>query len=311
MKSYIRLFSDVHLNCCVPLTNTKRAIQDRAVGDDLSDVFWTPVELPTDKDTTLVLAGDIWEADKSFSFNGWSWMAEMSKRFKAVVFCLGNHDYWSANFDKIHRKIAAHIADQKLLNVFCLNNSSVELDGVRYIGGTLWTDLRRGDPLTVLGAPSVMSDFKYIRAGSDYSKFSTTHWLDAHRATKNYIFEALGTSPQQPTIVVTHHLPTYRCISPEFKHGPYGSYYASDLDALIYDASVGTGLLAWFHGHTHDNCHVTDLGAPIIANPFGYLTTQSQLDSGIAQNQKFDIYSRYEVVADGDRHRLQKCSQPS
>jgi Icc-related predicted phosphoesterase len=305
-RTYLRVFSDIHQNCCVNLRATAIALRNRVVGDDLSDVFWAPVRLHTDKDTILVLPGDLWECDKIFSFNGWSWIATMSKRFKSVVFCLGNHDYWSTNFDKIHKKIAAHIQDQGLTNVFCLENSSVTLDGIRFIGGTLWTDMQRGDPLAVMAATTTMNDFRYIRTGINYSKFNTSTWLDAHRATRRFIFETLNSDAVTPTVVLSHHLPSFMCISPAFEHGPYGPYYASTLDAEIHDAAANTNLVAWFHGHTHDTCYQDKLGIPIIANPFGYLSSQEQFDAGVAQNQKFDPHSLYEIVIDGDKPRLRK-----
>lgn len=308
MSVYIRVFSDIHQNCCANLPKTEQALRQRAIGDDLSDVFWSPIPMSTDNDTILVLAGDIWESDKLFKFNGWSWIAAMAKRFKSVVFCLGNHDYWQANFDKIHKKIAAHIRDQGLTNVHCLENSYVDLDGIRFVGGTLWTDMQRGDPLVVMAAATSMNDFKYIRTGANYAKFLADDWLKAHRTTKRFIFDTLTDSPAIPTVVVSHHLPTFKCISPAFERGPYGPYYASTLDAEIYDAAANTHLTAWFHGHTHDSCHYDELGIPIIANPFGYLSSQSQFDVGIAQNRSFDVYSKYEVVNIGGRPRLQRCS---
>lgn len=59
-SKYIRIYSDIHLDFDIPTKKFK------------FDMLWTPEKLETDTETTLLLAGDIWHADKPFSYFGQS-----------------------------------------------------------------------------------------------------------------------------------------------------------------------------------------------------------------------------------------------
>ena len=85
---YIRIFSDIHLDFDYYGIKGKNISFDK---------IWRPTKLSTDKETILILAGDLWHSHKIFSFMGKSWLKGISQRYGLVLVVLGNHDFWNGN----------------------------------------------------------------------------------------------------------------------------------------------------------------------------------------------------------------------
>ena len=79
----------------------------------------------------LVLAGDICSQSTLQYFLG-----EFCRRFKEVVFVLGNHEYYQSSRNAVREEMQAAIASNP--NLHWLDSSSCEIEGVRFAGGTLW-----------------------------------------------------------------------------------------------------------------------------------------------------------------------------
>ena len=77
-------------------------------------------------------------------------------------------------------------------------------------------------------------------------------------------------------MVVTHHLPSYSLIAPEYltsENAHMNRYYASHLDDFISEADV------WVCGHSH-NFATTQIGPyRVYLNPVGYYREKSTYDS--------------------------------
>src|ERR1035437_1024565 len=105
----LRVYSDIHLDHYSSRASSK-----------FEKAFWYPPELPDDKDTTLILAGDLWMGTKFIEWAGLCWIGIVAKRFKEVLIVLGNHDYWpmgDLTITKGGDKCNAMLQDYGLLNV--------------------------------------------------------------------------------------------------------------------------------------------------------------------------------------------------
>ena len=67
-----------------------------------------------------------------------------------------------------------------------------------------------------------------------------------HRHNVDFIRENVS---KQPCIVITHHAPSYTCISDEYFGNKLNCCFASHLDDLLKHPNV----LGWTYGHTHHN----------------------------------------------------------
>lgn len=82
----------------------------------------------------VVAAGDI-----SPGVSGLHWLLDNFPRYLPVVYVPGNHEYYKHNYPAL----LAKLKDQaRGTNVRVLNNDLVRINGITFLGTTLWTDFR-------------------------------------------------------------------------------------------------------------------------------------------------------------------------
>jgi Icc-related predicted phosphoesterase len=198
-----------------------------------------------------------------------------SERFPHVVYVAGNHEFyhgkWVQNIQDLRDECAG------FANVHFLERDSVTIDGVLFVGGTLWTDMNRGDPLTLHSVVAMMSDFQIIRNDAKgFRRLSAMDTVDRHMQTKGYIKTVLEQNPDTPTVVVGHHAPTHLSTHPRYANDTLmNGAYRSDLSDMILDHSQ---IRLWTHGHTHEDFDYMLGATRIVCNPRGYLGHESRAD---------------------------------
>lgn len=271
---FVRLFSDIHLDFDIArYSNMELAKKDRL--PEL-DVLWYPMKMDTDLETVLVIAGDMWTDNRAFvRRNGaeTSWIEVVASRFHSVVMVLGNHDYWGGSLDRAVTKARESLSALGLKNVHLLEKSSVILGDIKFLGGTLWTDFKRGDPIVKNSWRTVMvPDHKNITFGSGTVRrgVRAQDLYETHLATWKYIKqECKRDHKEQKVIVVTHMAPSIMSVHPRYYTAPMTNYfYYSDLENDV--ASPEFDADYYFHGHTHDVSDYMLGDTRVIANPRGY-----------------------------------------
>jgi len=254
----LRIYSDIHLDHYSSAASRK-----------FEKAFWYPPELPDDKDTILILAGDLWIGMKFIEWAGFSWIGIVSKRFKEVLIVLGNHDYWpmgDLTITKGAEKCNMMLQDYGYLNVTVLDCNTIERDGVLFIGATLWTDMNNYDPLAMMNMPNFMAydgKCKYSTGiNGAYEKFTSYKWITTHQKHKDYIRIICNQNRDKQIVVITHHLPVTTVSDPRYIGDSSNCYYSSDLSDIILD---NPNIRYWFHGHSHYQ-HETKFGETMIIN---------------------------------------------
>jgi len=113
-----------------------------------------------DNADVLVLSGDICVASK-FGPNYDQFFQDASRLFKNVVYIMGNHEHYDGDFAKSESILRAAL--ERYSNVHFLEKEIVKIDDVTFIGGTLWTDMNKEDPLTMYHVQRRMNDFRIVR----------------------------------------------------------------------------------------------------------------------------------------------------
>lgn len=237
------------------------------------DNFFEIAELGNEKEQILVLAGDYYHFKNILNGETDKQLDSWSQRFKYIFFVPGNHDYYrkyTLGYEKYIQDINAYFA--KFKNIYFLNrfNPSIEIDGIVFIGATLFTNLNK-DSYALINREGI-SDFKYIKYNyrGAFSKFKPIHWLTEFNQDFSHIKKEVEKNKDKKLVVITHHAVTSKSIDlAEDPHGKYTEYYRSDLDYFIKD---NPNIAAWIHGHIHTPFDFKLFETRIKSNPIGYET---------------------------------------
>ena len=228
--------------------------------------------LPEQAADTLVLAGDIFTAHGFANVDSKkkryrAFLDHVSKTYKHVVYVGGNHELYG--WKNTRKSYLAEIRRELPANVHLLENESVMLDGVRFAGGTLWTNFGGSQHYQNL-AQHGMNDFRV---------FSTNDALRWHYETVCFL-DCL--EPYERTVFVTHHAPSFLSVHPRYAGDPLNTAYASNLEHLM-------DVPFWVHGHMHDNSDYTVGNTRVLSNPRGYPTRDG------SENPHFNPTATFEV----------------
>ena len=206
----------------------------------------------------VVLAGDIHVGVK-----GLQW-AQRTFPDVPVVYVLGNHEYYGEVFHRLALELASLARGT---NVHVLERAGVVIDGVHFLGCTLWTDFalfgapERGRTL----AADSMTDYQVIKAMPEERPLRPEDTLAAHVRSKKWLARELHRS-RGPTVVVSHHAPSLRSLPPPDREVELACAYASPLDEFVAES----GARLWVHGHIHDSRDYVIGATRVVANPRGY-----------------------------------------
>ncbi|MFV2057650.1 MAG: metallophosphoesterase, partial [Thiohalomonadales bacterium] len=183
-------------------------------------------------------------------------------------YILGNHEFYRQEYHSLLKKVA-DLCDNT--NVFLLNKNAIEINKVRFLGVTLWTDYavsNTAQDLAMYCAKQQLADHRLIayKSMSNYTKFTPEQALLTHKKELNWLEKQFESPYDGKTIVVTHHGPHTVCQHPAFPVNELSGAFHSDLDWFIemYDIDV------WMFGHSHANVDVLVNDTRIVSNQAGY-----------------------------------------
>jgi hypothetical protein len=242
-------------------------------------------EMEDDKESVLVLAGDICTLRR----NNWisDWLVPLFKRFRAVVYVPGNHEYYGSVFPKAWHETMDPLGEE-FDNFYPLDIATAIVDGVKFIGATLWTNFFNDAAEKTLAA-HMMNDYRAIKFvdSRGYHKLRPGVTESHNYAAKHFLADEIHEPFDGPTVVVTHHGPSRKSIDPKFADSPLNGAYVNDLDNLL----EAGGELWWIHGHVHHSVSYQVGEGRVLTNPRGYIT---QLVAE-AENPAFDPCKYIEV----------------
>ncbi|BDA85424.1 phosphatase [Aureimonas sp. SA4125] len=193
-----------------------------------------------------------------------------------VVFVAGNHEFYGDEFVRARALAKA----TPVPGVHLLDDDTVTIDGVRFVGATLWTDYAlyagglsaKAADVEIANAMEVagrlINDHSRIRVGSDGAArwWTPSDARRVHQRSRAYIEGELALPFDGATVVVTHHAPHAGSIAPQYRESVLNPAFASDLSSTI---ETGRPAL-WVHGHVHSACDYRVGDTRVICNPCGY-----------------------------------------
>ncbi len=210
----------------------------------------------------------------------------VSFQFPHVIYVMGNHEFYNGKFfagiDYMRQEVA------KYPNIYLLERDTKVIDDVTFIGGTLWTDMNKGGPLTMHAIEGMMNDFRIIRNDKrNYAAMSSRDVVDRHARTLQYFRSVLAEQHDKKFVVVGHHSPSFQSVHESYKNETLmnGGYH-SDLSEFILDHPQ---IKLWTHGHTHHPFDYMIGETRIVCNPRGYESDGYSEDTGWNPNLILEI----------------------
>jgi predicted phosphodiesterase len=240
----------------------------------------------------IVCAGDL-----SYACNLGRSACEIVNRYGVpLVFVPGNHEFYGT--ERYPRsKPSGHVLMKKAMEashcwpqpLHVLDDGVVELGGVRFIGGTLWTDFRmdlEDDawlPRRMHCAVLQLADFSRIRLG-DGELLSPEAMLGFHLLTRAFVERQLAIPFVGKTVVVTHHLPHPDCTPPCYRGWDANFLFACSAEAFEGILNSNAAPALWVCGHTHHAIDRRVGRTRIVCNPFGYFRIAAERNNGFRWN---------------------------
>lgn len=206
----------------------------------------------------LVVAGDLIPRME----RGAKWLSERVTD-RPVIYVPGNHEAYGVDIDLTVEKARVAAAGS---NIHVLQNDTVTIDGITFVGATLWTDFDLfGTPeYAMAAAAETMNDYRKIRVCNYELRLRPAHTLMRHRASREFITRQLREGGRH--IVVTHHGAHPEAVRQGHEREISSAAYVSDLRQVIEE---GTPEL-WIYGHTHESRDFKVGSTRIISNAKGY-----------------------------------------
>ncbi len=192
-----------------------------------------------------------------------------------VLFIPGNHEYDGLEFDDATRRLRAACERWGLI---WLEQQIVVLQGVRFLGCTLWTDFDALNRDSLSG--SLAAREKAFRAANDYLR--KNHSLregvpmlapevrELGLQSQAWLRAALAQPVDGSTVVVTHFAPSLLSADSRYGLAPGTAGFCNALDELLPAAQL------WLHGHLHCPQDYRSRGCHVVANPLGYAHKREQ-----------------------------------
>lgn len=227
---------------------------------------------PSPDADVLVLAGDIASGTDAFSiFSEWQSQSEPIP----VIYVAGNHEFYG-HLMEFKRGQMNKVASRH--HIHYLENDSVEIGNVRFLGATLWTDYRLNPDASqaqqMERLERGLNDHKRIRTMRRF--FLPEDALDLHLDSRAWLAEELAKPRAGKTVVITHHGPHPQSVPARYANHPLRSGFVSDLSDMLLSPTAPD---LWLHGHVHDRFDYTVGRTRVVANPAGYIRNRQTVAS--------------------------------
>jgi hypothetical protein len=248
----------------------------------MSDLHLEFADLALPGGDILVLAGDTWVAAGMLYPDGRQYVKydrfvrEEFPKYRHVILINGNHEHYGTTITETSA-IVRDFLSTRASNVTLLDCPSQDdpeyiiIDGVMFLGGTLWARFGVPHEIEMLRIASSMNDCRLIRMEGG-APLTPKFVHDLHQKTRNRMRVILKHNKKTPCILVTHHAPTRSA----GRFDPYfglassleEAYYSNTLDYMM---KSDFNILAVVYGHTHAYGIMTHNNVFTVSNPRGYV----------------------------------------
>jgi len=209
----------------------------------------------------VVIAGDI----QAGMADAVRWIADQGLNERPVIFVAGNHEFYGD--DRLGGLLDGRNEAERHRNIHVLEQRSMAVGGVQFVGATLWTDYRLfGDADGAMAHAAVgLNDHRMIRHGGRL--WAPRDAAAEHEVARVFIEEQLALPVCDKVVVVTHHAPSLKSAAPRWQNDLLTAAFGSDCERLAQRATL------WVHGHMHAPADYRLGDCRVVCNPRGYVAS--------------------------------------
>jgi Icc-related predicted phosphoesterase len=243
----------------------------------------------------LIAAGDMIEAGhlhRAIHQKKDTFLADRYKRFideefakyNKVIYIAGNHEHYNHSYEDTHTRLRNLMPD----NVHFLEAESCQIEDVHFFGGTFWTDMNKGDPISMSVLKESMADFRVIKHGHGIrvdTAYGDAYWTNKFTPqfakgifhdTVALLKDFLDAHQNDKVVVVSHHAPSPISINMKYIDDYHmNAGYHSNLTEFILDHPQ---IKYFLHGHMHDPVDYMIGTTRVLSNPRGYYGYEEQAE---------------------------------
>lgn len=232
----------------------------------------------------VVLAGDVSACARKVPF--WACRTTNFGEEIPIIFIPGNHEFYGGVMSSTLMALRQASVGT---NFHTLDCGEAVIDGVRFLGCTLWTDfvLRIDTPdgprsdaeRAASEAGRALADFQVIgMAVANESKasdgrhqrtrrvFTPQDSIALHEQHRAWLARKLKEPFDGPTVVVTHHAPHRGSLAAEYATDWVSGAFVNELPSHFFEVPI-----LWIHGHTHASFDYQVGSCRVVCNPRGYM----------------------------------------
>ncbi len=210
----------------------------------------------------LVLAGDITSLNY-YRFRNWerNFFEQLADQYEQVIWIPGNHEYYRS------RDLADDsptLAENLHINVRLVNNQTLVYSGVRFVCSTLWSHI---PPHKTPYIQRYLNDFHLLNYNGQ--RLTTEIYNQLHQQAISFLERELSKPFAGPTVVVTHHVPSFACEHPKHLGSPLSTAFVSEQSSLMAHYKPDY----WIYGHSHGNIPLVQINQTrLVTNQLGYVS---------------------------------------
>lgn len=227
------------------------------------DFALSQFQFPRDSDV-IVLAGDLNVGHRAAdTVRG---IAEANPDAE-VLWVAGNHEFYKVNIDQQLEAYRQACAD--LPNIHFLENDRIALNGVTFLGCTLWTDFtilgESRQPDAMDAVRDMLNDFVLIEMGEG-EIFTPEAACERFQQSYAFLKAELQSADPERTVVISHFCPGLETHNSNFPLDLAATYFQANVVPLIERFEPAL----WIYGHNHFNDDLSIGKTRVVSNQLGY-----------------------------------------
>jgi len=167
-----------------------------------------------------------------------------------VLYVPGNQDFYG--MDILYCLQQFKRLERKYQNLHVLTNQVVSINGIQFVGSTLWFPKQKG----YQEYEGLISDFAMI---PEFRK----HVFKQHKKAVKFLQWHVTNN----SIVISHHLPSHTSLPLQYVNDPVSMFFVSSMEELMIERKPKL----WVHGHIHESCNYMLHKTHVVCNPLGFI----------------------------------------